>query len=88
MSPNVTINVGVEAVNHVPRITELNAGAAVAFDHRSDESVKTHLFKKTIFVATEPADTVGSAKGVLKGEGSGNKPSLYTCEADVATYAA
>lgn len=69
-------------------MTEFNAGTASAFDERSDKSVETHVFDKPILVITEPADTVGSAKGVLKGEGSGNKPPSYTREADVTTYAA
>lgn len=59
-------------MNHLPVITDLNAGTALALDERTAKSGESHYIKKAIFVITEPADTVGSAKGVSKGEGSGN----------------
>ncbi len=87
MSPNRSLLVKVAVVNHFPRITELNAVTALAFDEWSSESVCWAYFGCAALVIAEPADTVGPACGVLYGEGSGNRPSVNTCEIDVTTYA-
>lgn len=47
-------------------------GTALALDLCSKKPVDTANFECASLMMTEPADTVGSAVGVLKGEGTGN----------------
>lgn len=77
--PNVTIKVGAEVVNHLPVMTDFNAGAAEAFDECPNKPIEPAKFKKIALIIPEPMDTVGTAKGVSKGEGPGNKPPVNTC---------
>lgn len=88
ITPNVPICNNASVENHLPVITELNIGTALPLDDCSLASVKSAYMEKTALVIAMPADTVGTAKGVLEGEGSGNKPSVNTCEVDVTREAA
>lgn len=88
ITPNVSMCNNASVENHLPVITELNIGTALSLDKCSFASVESAYIEKTAFVIAIPADTVGTAKGVLEGEGSGNKPSVNTCEVDVTREAA
>lgn len=44
------------------------------------------IFKKIVLIIFEFIDIVGIVKGVLKGEGLGNKFLVNICEVDVIVY--
>lgn len=76
---NVIIKVGVEVVNYLFVMIDLNVGIVEVFDYRLNKLMEFVKLKKIVLIIFEFIDIVGIVKGVSKGEGFGNKFLFYIC---------
>lgn len=83
---NVLIKVGIEVVNFLFCIIELNIGVVFVLDLCLDVLVVIVKFECILLMMMEFVDIVGLVVGVLKGEGLGNKFFVNICEIDVIGY--
>lgn len=83
---NVLIKVGIEVVNYLFCIIELNIGVVLMFDLCLDVLVEIVKFERVLLIMMEFVDIVGLVVGVSKGEGLGNKFLVNICEMDVIGY--